>query len=342
MNQENSPVHTPTREREPVKPILSIRDLEIDISGMDSSRTILKGLNLDVPKGQTVALLGESGSGKTLAAYSVLNLLPAVAHIRRGEIRFQGADLRALSPNHMRAIRGNKIGMIYQEPSTSLNPLMSVGKQIGEMLVIHKRLGHRAAKEQVLSLMELVGIPDPRRRYRNLPHQLSGGARQRVVIAMALACRPELVLADEPTSALDATVQAQIIDLMSRLIQDLRMSVFLISHDMGVVAALADRVAVLKGGIVVEDGSVKDVLKKPAHPYTAAMLSGSIQAAQTNVATSIAQAHVSDDACPFAKDCKWVQNRCRRHTPEELLLGNGRTVRCFLHGRKPIKDSDDS
>ncbi|MBN2341112.1 MAG: ABC transporter ATP-binding protein [Deltaproteobacteria bacterium] len=334
-------------QKGPGTPILSIRDLEVTIAEEPETRPILKGLQLDIPKGQTVALLGESGSGKTLAAYSVLGLLPAVASIAKGEILFQGKDLRRMSEGQLRTIRGNKIGMVYQEPSKSLNPLMAVGKQIGETLRLHKNLGRRAAREQVLSLMELVGIPDPRRRYRNLPHQLSGGVKQRVVIAMALACRPELILADEPTSALDTTVQAQIIDLLSRLIHDLRMSVFLISHDMGVVAALADRVAVLKGGIVVEDGPVKEVLKNPAHPYTAALLSGAVHSAKTHVATSVAQIEPTDAACPFARDCKWVTHICRMQTPKPILLAGTlpeqqRLVRCFLHMPKPTTTAKKS
>ena len=317
------------------KPILSIRNLQVEIAG-ETPRPVLKGLNLDIPRGQTVALLGESGSGKTLAAYSVLNLLPSVAKVTSGEILFQQKDLRKLPPKEMRKILGNKIGMVYQEPSTSLNPLMQVGKQIGETLRLNKNLGRQASKEQVLSLMELVGVPDPRRRYRNLPHQLSGGARQRVVIAMALACRPDLLLADEPTSALDSTVQAQIIDLLSRLIKDLRMSVFLISHDLGVVAALADRVAVLKGGIVVEHGDVRDVLKDPAHPYTAAMLSGDILGGPMQVATSVTLVESAPDACPFLNDCKWAQNACRLGTPDETLIDGSRIVRCFLHSKTSV------
>lgn len=317
----------------PIKPILSIRDLSVEITG-DAPRRVLNGLHLDIPRGQTVALLGESGSGKTLAAYSVLNLLPHVARVTTGQVIFQDADLLKLPPKAMRDILGNRLGMVYQEPGTSLNPLMPVGRQIGETLRLHKSLGRRAARDQVISLMELVGVPDPVRRYYHLPHQLSGGVRQRVVIAMALACRPDLLLADEPTSALDSTVQAQIIDLLFRLIRDLRMSVFLISHDMGVVAALADRVAVLKGGIVVENGEVRDVLKNPAHPYTAAMLSGDIRGGRMQVATSVAKVESSENACPFLKDCKWVQNDCRQSTPDETIIDGNRIVRCYLHRQK--------
>ncbi|MBN2526083.1 MAG: ABC transporter ATP-binding protein [Deltaproteobacteria bacterium] len=315
------------------RPILSIRDLHVKITGV-APRPVLKGLSLNIQRGQTVALLGESGSGKTLAAYSVLNLLPTVARITSGEILFQQTNLLQLSHGNMRKILGNQIGMVYQEPATSLNPLMQVGKQIGETLRLHKSLGRSAAREQVLSLMELVGVPDPMRRYRQLPHQLSGGVRQRVVIAMALACRPDLLLADEPTSALDSTVQAQILDLLSRLIQDLRMSVFLISHDMGVVAALADRVAVLKGGIVVEDGLVRDVLKDPAHPYTAAMLSGDMKGGKMQVATSVAEEKSTENACPFLEDCKWAQKACHLATPDETMIDSNRSVRCFLHNKK--------
>ncbi len=316
----------------PQPPILSIRDLHVSIHGRTDARPILKGLSVDIPRGSTVALLGESGSGKTLAAYAVLNVLPRVARLDSGQILFNGADLRTMPPAGLNRVRGNRIGMVYQEPSTSLNPLLRVGDQISETLTTHKGLSHRNAREQVISLMELVGIPDARRRYSQLPHQFSGGVKQRLVIAMALACHPELLLADEPTSALDSTVQAQILDLLSRLITDLRMSVFLISHDLGVIAALADRVAVLLDGMVVEDGAVRDVLEEPAHPYTRALLSGKPRPSGTAVEESLP---ASSPGCPFLRNCPHRLPVCSRAMPDPFIPKEGRMVRCFLFGEPP-------
>jgi dipeptide transport system ATP-binding protein len=311
-------------------PILSIQNLGISINNQGISRQILQDVTLDVPKGQTIALLGESGSGKSLAVYSILNLLPDVASITSGTINFHNQDLLSIKESRLRHIRGNQIGMIYQEPGTSLNPLMPVGRQIGETLIVHKKLSRKITREQVLSLMELVGIPDPRRRYNHYPHQLSGGVKQRVVIAMALACRPDLLLADEPTSALDATVQAQILDLLSRLIKDLTMSVLLISHNLGVVAAMADRVAVLQGGYIVETGTVHEVLNHPAHPYTRTLLAGKQKTSK------IATLNVTEpgSCCPYANGCKYTKENCLASIPGETIIDTEHTVRCFLYEDK--------
>lgn len=325
------------RKRAP-RPILSIRDLTVDLTDETRSFKVLDGLTLDVPRGTTVAVVGESGSGKTIAALSVLNLLPTVARITAGEVVFDGRNLLELDDDAMGDIRGNRIGMIFQEPSTSLNPLMQVGRQIGEALRIHKGLGRAVTREQVLALMEMVGIPDPRRRYRNYPHQLSGGVRQRVVVAMALACRPDLLLADEPTTALDATVQAQIIDLLARLIRDLRMSVLLITHDLGVVASLADRVAVLNDGRVVEEGPVRTILKHPAHPYTEALLearpasgTGSVHKSRLAALRGSSPSRDGDVAgCPLAPVCKQGAERCQVERVEMITVGPGHRARCLF------------
>jgi ABC-type microcin C transport system duplicated ATPase subunit YejF len=252
--------------------LLSIRDLVIEVTGRGGARTVIGGLSLDVPRGRAVALVGESGSGKTLTALAVLGLLPHAAKVRRGAVLFDGEDLLAAGEDRLCALRGDRIGMVFQEPRSALNPLKQVGPQIGEVLQLHKGLGGSLVREQVLSLMEMVGIADPPRSYATYPHQLSSGVLQRVLIAIALACRPDLVIADEPTSALDATVQAQIIDLLARLRRDLRMSMLLITHSLGVVAALADSVAVLDGGRVIEAGDVRDVFAAPEHPYTRSLL----------------------------------------------------------------------
>jgi len=251
---------------------LSIRDLVVEVRGRSGARNVIEGLSLDVPRARAVALVGESGSGKTLAALAALGLLPRAASVRGGSVLFGKEDLLAAGEKRMQSIRGARIGMIFQEPRSALNPLQQVGPQIGEVLRLHKGLGADLVREQVLALMEMVGIADSAQRYRNYPHQLSSGLLQRVLVAIALACRPDLLIADEPTSALDATVQAQIIDLLARLRQDLRMSMLLITHNVGVVAALADTVAVLHGGRVVEEGDVRDILRAPVHPHSRALL----------------------------------------------------------------------
>jgi ABC-type microcin C transport system duplicated ATPase subunit YejF len=260
--------------------ILSIRDLAVEVAGRGAPRAVLDGLSLDVPRGRAVALVGESGSGKTLAALAVLGLLPRAARVKGGVVLFDGEDVLAAGEEHLRGLRGSRIGMVFQEPRSALNPLKRVGPQIGEVLRLHKGIGGSLAREQVLALMELVGIADPSRTYDTYPHQLSSGVLQRVLIATALACRPDLVIADEPTSALDATVQAQILDLLARLRRDLRMSMLLITHNVGVVAALADSVAVLLDGRVVEAGDVREILTAPRHPYTRSLLAAGGQGAR--------------------------------------------------------------
>ncbi len=320
--------------------IISIRDLTVYFESNGEKNYILNGLSLDVRRGQTLALVGESGSGKTLAALAILGLLPAAATLGAGSITFNGENLLDLKEDRLQEIRGDRIGMIFQESGMSLNPLMPIGKQIGETLIVHRGLARRNAHEQVIALMEMVGIPDPRRRYNNYPHQLSGGARQRVVIAMALACRPDLLLADEPTTSLDSTVQAQILDLMSRLIQDLRMSVLLISHDIGVVASLADRVAVMHAGLVVEEGNVHDMLKSPLHPYTRALLDARPSLRKAVLGDQLAAFTSSIPAdpsammgCPLADVCKQAMDICRLKPPPMVLVDQDHSVRCLLFER---------
>jgi len=317
--------------------IMSIRDLTIYFESNGEKNYILNGLSLDVRRGQTLALVGESGSGKTLAALAILGLLPSAATLDAGSIAFNGENLLDQKEDRLQEIRGDRIGMIFQESGMSLNPLMPIGKQIGETLIVHRGLARKNTREQVIALMEMVGIPDPRRRYNNYPHQLSGGARQRVVIAMALACRPDLLLADEPTTSLDSTVQAQILDLMSRLIQDLSMSVLLISHDIGVVASLADRVAVMNAGLVVEEGSVHDILKSPLHPYTRALLDArpslrkAVLGDQLAAFTSSVPANPSATmGCPLADVCKQAMSICSLESPPVVLVDGDHSVRCLL------------
>lgn len=317
-------------------PILSVRDLGAVIDGPFGTRPGLDGLSFDVKRGETLALLGESGSGKTLTAMAIMGLLPTNIRVTSGSAVFEGRQLIGASEEELRSLRGNRMAMIFQEPSTSLNPLMAVGAQIAEPIRLHQGIDRRNTREQVLALMEIVGVPDPVRRYHALPSHLSGGLRQRVVIAMALACRPSLLLADEPTSALDATVQMQIVDLLARLIRDLGMSVLLVSHDLGVVAALASRAVVVHRGVIIEEGSVRQVLRDPMHPFTRALVSARplvrgapLPGTMTMTRDALSPSSQAPRLCPFRDGCDLVGPRCFDAAPALVSLADDRKVRCW-------------
>jgi microcin C transport system ATP-binding protein len=256
-------------------PLLEVRDLDTAFHAGGSVTEAVKGATLKLEKGETVALVGESGSGKSVTALSVLQLLPypTARHSTRSSIKFQGTELVGAPESVMRDIRGNRISMIFQEPMTSLNPLHVVEKQIGEVLGLHKGLGPAAARARILELLDLVGIRDPESRLQSYPHQLSGGQRQRVMIAMALANEPDILIADEPTTALDVTIQAQILKLLKDLQRELGMALLLITHDLGIVRKMADRVRVMTNGEMVESGATEEVFGNPQHPYTQRLLS---------------------------------------------------------------------
>jgi peptide/nickel transport system ATP-binding protein len=257
-------------------PLLSLQDLSIRYPG--EARPAVSGLNLDVGAGESVALVGESGCGKSTTALALLRLLPASAQAS-GRVLLEGRDLLALRERDMAALRGNAVSMIFQEPMTSLNPVLSIGAQVVETLRLHTALSPQAAHARAVELLDQVRIPEPQRRFHAFPHQLSGGQRQRVMIAMAIACTPKLLVADEPTTALDVTVQAQILELLDTLRRELRMAMLLITHDLGVVARWADRVAVMHDGIKVEEQSARTLFREPAHPYTRGLLGASLGAA---------------------------------------------------------------
>jgi peptide/nickel transport system ATP-binding protein len=320
------------------EPILTIKSLSVVIDDDSGQRKAIDDLSLEVTRGRTLALFGESGSGKSLTAMSALRILPTPpVRVTAGSIFFDGMDLLTLSEREMRKLRGDRIAMIFQEPITSLNPTMIVGQQISEAIRLHQRLDKKSARDQVLALMEMVGIPDPKRRYRSFPHQLSGGIRQRVMIAMALSCSPDVLLADEPTSALDTTVQAQIVDLLSRLIRDLGMSVLLITHDLGVVAAMADRVIVLHRGRVIEEGSTREILKDPLHPYTKALLAARPLIRNAGPASRLvgmgnveAREENGKGGCAFASLCPARVEGCAGGLISLKDVGTDRKVRCLL------------
>ncbi len=254
--------------------ILEVKDLHISFHTFGGEVQAIRGVNFDLLKGETLAIVGESGSGKSVTTKSIMRLLPeSNSEIKAGEILFDGKDIAKLSNKEMQKIRGKDISMIFQDPMTSLNPTMKVGKQIMEPIVKHQNLSKSAARNRAIDLLRLVGIPQPEERFNQYPHQFSGGMRQRVVIAIALACNPKVLIADEPTTALDVTIQAQILELMKDLQQKIDTSIIFITHDLGVVANVADRVAVMYGGKIVEIGTVDEVFYNPQHPYTWGLIS---------------------------------------------------------------------
>lgn len=254
--------------------VLEVKDLHISFHTFSGEVKAIRGVNFELNKGETLAIVGESGSGKSVTTKSIMRLLPEnSSEIKNGQILFEGKDLTKLTDKQMQKIRGKDISMIFQDPMTSLNPTMKIGKQIMEPIIKHQKLGKAAAKERAIEILRLVGIPNAEERFKQYPHQFSGGMRQRVVIAIALACNPKVLIADEPTTALDVTIQAQILELMKTLQQKIDTSIIFITHDLGVVANVADRVAVMYGGRIIEVGTVDEIFYNPKHPYTWGLIS---------------------------------------------------------------------
>jgi len=327
---------------EPEDPVLMLRRLAVEFTTPSARFRAVDGVDLTVERGQTLALVGESGSGKSVTTLSILRLLrPPLARIAHGEILFRGRDgrLRDLARLHerqMRGVRGNEIGLIFQEPMTSLNPVMSVGAQIAQAIRLHRAVAKRAAAAEAQSLLRLVEIDDPARRAASYPHQLSGGMRQRVMIAMAIACRPVLLLADEPTTALDVTVQAQILRLIRRLQREFGMAVLFITHNLGVVAEIADQVAVMYGGQIVEFAPVNELFDSPRHPYTRALLASLPDAAAAHVRHQrlrVVPGQVVDPrrlppGCRFEPRCVRAEDACRLSPPAIMAASPVHDVRC--------------
>jgi len=298
--------------------VLTIRNLVVEfVTGGQVLRAV-DGLSLDLPRGRTLGLVGESGSGKSVTALSILRLVGGTVS---GSIEYGGKDLLKLSERELRELRGNRIAMIFQDPMTSLNPVIRIGDQVAEALRVH---GHRErAKERAATLLAKVGIPEPAERARAYPHELSGGMRQRVMIAMALACGPDLLIADEPTTALDVTIQAQILDLLARLQRETGMSVLLITHDLSVVAEVCDEVAVMYAGQIVEHARKSDLFRSPRHPYTAGLLRSTERLEP--IPGVVPDLRRLPTGCRFSERCNRVQARCRAEAPQ---LDQG--VRCFF------------
>ena len=316
------------------EPLLRVRDLQTHFFGDAGVVRAVDGVSFDVHAGQTLAVVGESGSGKSVTALSILRLVPQPpGRIIGGTIAFKGRDLLAASEREMRAIRGKEISMIFQEPMTSLNPVFTCGEQIIETLVLHERISRRAARGRAIEMLELVGIPLPAQRVDDYPHQMSGGMRQRVMIAMALACHPSVLIADEPTTALDVTIQAQILELLRRLQRDMGMAVILITHDLGVVAETADHVAVMYAGRVVEYCDVRSAFRRPLHPYTAGLQASLPKLGATQDRLRVIPGSVPNPArfpvgCRFHPRCPVAQNRCLAD-PALLEIETGHLSRCL-------------
>jgi oligopeptide/dipeptide ABC transporter ATP-binding protein len=318
--------------------VLEVRGLTTEFVLSASRFTAVNDVSLEVRRGETLAIVGESGSGKSMLAFSIMGLVDRPGRISAGEILLSGRNLAQLDDEEMRHVRGRDLSIIFQEPSTSLNPLMNVGRQVAEAILEHERdVTSAQATSRVVDLFRLVGIPAPELRVRDYPHQLSGGMRQRVMIAMALACRPALLLADEPTTALDVTVQAQVLALIDDLQAKFGMGVILITHDLGVVADHADRVMVMYAGSKVEEGTIVEILDRPAHPYTRALL-----ACRPDISRALDGAELIEipgvvpsldrlpPGCAFADRCRYVQGVCRSEKPPFTEVGGGHSAACHF------------
>lgn len=320
------------------QPLLSIQDLHVTFNTFAGTVHAVRGVSFDVYPSETVAIVGESGCGKSVTAQSILKLIPMPpGRIRSGKIKFAGNDIAQFTESQMRSIRGKEIGMIFQDPMTSLNPTLSVGAQIAEVLLQHTIVNPAQARAQSIELLKLVGIPDPQSRVDHFPHEFSGGMRQRVMIAMGLACQPKLIIADEPTTALDVTIQAQILELMKTIQKQMQTSIILITHDLGVVAGMADRVVVMYGGQVVETGTVDQIFYEPSHPYTKALLAslpkiskGPQKRLNSIEGTPPDLAH-PPHGCAFCARCPFAMQVCKDYPPSLLDLQREHHSRCFLH-----------
>jgi peptide/nickel transport system ATP-binding protein len=327
-------------------PLLAIEDLQTHFFTRDGVVRAVDGVSYAVEAGETLAVVGESGCGKSVTALSILRLVPSPpGRIVGGAIRFEGVDLLQIGEGEMRRIRGNEISMIFQEPMTSLNPVLTVSRQITETLILHQGLTARAAAARAIEMLRLVRIPEPERRARQYPHELSGGMRQRVMIAMALACHPKLLIADEPTTALDVTIQAQILDLMRELKSEIGAAIILITHDLGVVAEMAQRVVVMYAGRKVEEAPVGDLFRRPQHPYTLGLLASVPRLGATlgraepprlaEIPGTVPSLREPIVGCAFSPRCAYATERCSREAPPLEAKTAAHLAACFESERLP-------
>ncbi len=344
---------------DPAEALLEVKNLRTTFYTADGSVDAVDNVSFNVRRGEAVALVGESGCGKSVTAQSIMRLVSVPGKITGGQILFKGRDLAKISEREMRDVRGNDIAMVFQEPMTSLNPVFKIGAQVAEAIRIHRKVGKKEAWKQAGDMLELVSIPDPHKRLHDYPHQLSGGMRQRVMIAIALSCDPELLIADEPTTALDVTIQAQIMELLASLQKKLGLAVLLITHDLGVVAEFCERIVVMYTGRVVEEAPVSELFANPAHPYTRGLLKSlpSIEKAVADEAAprTPAEAHSPYNpppgrlatiagmvppltnlprGCKFNPRCPDVMDICLGNEPALMPVAAGQSARCYLHGEE--------
>lgn len=325
--------------------ILQVKDLKTSFMTGAGEVQAVRGISFDLARGEALGIVGESGSGKSVTSMSLLQLLGSNAKIKSGEINFSGKNILHMDKKELRALRGAHISMIFQDPMSSLNPLMRVGTQIAEMIEMHNTgMKPEQVREEVLRLMTLVRIPEPEKRFRSYPHEFSGGMRQRVMIAMALACRPEVLIADEPTTALDVTIQDQILKLLRSLQEEFHMSIIFITHDLGVVAELCSRVIVMYGGLIMEEAPIDELFEKPAHPYTMGLLRSIPSVEQdkarrlTPIAGSPPDMLSPPPGCPFAVRCPYARSVCAKQMPDYFEVSPGHRSMCWLlHPDAPVE-----
>lgn len=327
--------------------VLEVKGLHTSFFTNDGEIPAVNDVSFQLGTGEVLGIVGESGCGKSVTSLSIMGLVPAPhGQIVSGEIFFKGEDLTQVSKKRYRQIRGNEISMIYQDPMSSLNPVFTVGSQLIEAILTHQKMSKRMAKSKAVDLLKTVGLPRAEALVDEYPHQLSGGMCQRVMIAMAMACEPEVLIADEPTTALDVTIQAQILDLMRRLNQEHHMSIMLITHDLGVVAEICDRVVVMYAGKIVEEGTVEEIFHQPKHPYTMGLIASVPDIRVKNdrlysIPGTVPKPGSVEKGCLFAPRCSSVFDRCKNEDPEMIVASETQSVRCFLHDRNRGESAAD-
>jgi len=319
------------------RPLLEVKGLKTYFHVMDGTVKAVDGVDFSIPRGGTVGLVGESGCGKSVTAHSIMRLIDIPpGEFAGGQVLFEGVDLLSVPANQMRKVRGGEIAMIFQEPMTSLNPVFTIGDQISEAILLHQDVNKKEGWNRAIESLRLVGVSAPERRVKQYPHELSGGMRQRAMIAMALSCNPKLLIADEPTTALDVTIQAQILELIKELQERLGTALLLITHDLAVVAETVETIAVMYAGRIVETGTVEEVLLRPQHPYTQGLLSSIPAVKKRGQALSVIKGVVPNPfrmppGCKFQPRCPWAWERCSQDEPALIETANGARSRCFLH-----------
>ena len=318
------------------EPMLDIRDITVEFGENGRGLKVVEGVSFSIRTGETVGLVGESGSGKSVTSLAVMRLIPdRLGRVSGGDIRFEGQSLLSRTDDEMSSIRGRDMAMIFQEPMSSLNPVMTIGDQIGEALLLHGWPDRRARRARVMEMLRLVGIPNPEGRYSAYPHEFSGGMRQRVMIAMAVACDPKLLIADEPTTALDVTIQAQVLELMKKVRREIGTAILLISHDLGVIADICESVVVMYAGRMVEEADIASILRTPAHPYTQGLLKsvprrGSDAERLYQIVGSVPMAGSIKQGCPFCARCPLAETRCADRMPPMFRFRDGQRAACWV------------